>query len=155
MENIVSLVLLTFLVCFVGLPASYSPVLATGAGNDSTISEEPPSIKYCALLGGADRYVGKEVRLSASWKFGFETSYLFDRKCSGRPPAWLEFAEDGQSCPESRVNRKIPGPHDNEADVTAVGKLYGPGRYGHLGAYEYKFVVTCLEKIKVTSSDLK
>jgi hypothetical protein len=114
-----------------------------------------PMVKYCELIERHTRYSGKTVRVSASWKFGFETTFLFDGKCPKEPGAWLEFADDKDTCPETKKNRDAPGPHDREAEVIVTGRLVGPGRYGHLGAYEYKFVVTCLEKIKITGSDLK
>jgi hypothetical protein len=37
---------------------------------------------------------------------------------------------------------------DNKADVVVTGQLHGGGGYGHMGAYRYKFVVTCLESYK-------
>ena len=112
-----------------------------------------PSLSYCDLLKSHSRYDGKLVRVKASWQFGFETSLLQDPECLKQPKAWLEFVDDNEACLQSKENRNAPGKQDREADVTVVGRLYGPGRYGHLGAYKYKFVAVCMEKIKVTASD--
>jgi len=90
-------------------------------------------------------YAGKLLRIKASWQFGFERSFLYTRQCSQQPKAWLEFVDNKDACSQSKKNRIARGKHDKEADVTVTGKLYGPGHYGHLGAYEYKFVVVCME----------
>ncbi len=121
--------------------------------NDSSDTKSIPLLSYCDLLKSHSRYDGKLVRVKASWQFGFERSALYDKKCSRQPEAWLEFVDDNEACPKSKENRNAPGKQDKEADVTVVGRLYGPARYGHLGAYEYKFVVTCMEELKVTASD--
>jgi hypothetical protein len=122
--------------------------------HDSSTTKAIPSLSYCDLLQSHSRYTGKLVRIKASWQFGFERTFLYARECSQQPKAWLEFVDDKDACPRSKKNRDAPGKHDKEADVTVAGKLYGPSRYGHLGAYEYKFVVVCMEEIKVTASDL-
>ena len=131
----------------------YASVTKSGQTRSDSRSSSP--LRYCKLLEGARRYSGKQVRVTAHWRFGFETTILFEPACPERTGAWLEFADDSLSCPESERNRNAPGPHDKEAEVIVTGRLIGPGRYGHLGAYEYKFVATCLEKIKITDSDLK
>lgn len=122
---------------------------------NSTEARAIPALGYCVLLKQPKRFVGKLVRLNASWQFGFETTFLHDRSCPQHPGAWLEFADEKELCPETKKNRSVPTQSDNEAAVTVIGRLYGPGRYGHLGDYQFKFVVTCIEKIKVTSSNLK
>jgi hypothetical protein len=101
------------------------------------------------------RYKGSPVRLKATWQFGFEVSSLYDPGCFDQPKAWLEFADDKVTCPETKTNRNLPHELDKEAEVTVTGTLHGPGRYGHLGAYEFKFVVTCLEKIKVKPPEVR
>lgn len=126
----------------------------TPRGNSSD-GNAAVSLSYCDLLKTPKLYVGKQVRIRASWQFGFETSFVYDRECPLLPKAWLEFVNDDEACPQTKQNRSLPTQSDKEAEVTVVGKLYGPGRHGHLGDYEYKFVVTCLEKLEVTSSDIK
>lgn len=111
------------------------------------------SVSYCEILKAPQSYRGRLVRVSAVWKFGFETSSLYDQKCAELSKTWLEFADEKELCPETEKNRKVPIRGDKEANVTVTGKLYGPGRYGHLGDYQFRFVVNCLEKIKVTASD--
>ena len=147
------LVAIIFLLCVVSINHLVQP--ATLALDLPAATRKVPTLAYCALLKDATRYKSKPVRLKATWQFGFETTCLFDPACAEQPKAWLEFADEKLLCPETQKLRVLPGPSDKEAEVTVVGRLYGPGRYGHLGAYEFKFVVVCLEKLNVTASDQK
>lgn len=155
MFKIVPIALLLFSLSPSTIPVSGSAQRVDRPPDSSADARAIPSLRYCVLLEHPSGHIGKLVRLNAAWQFGFETTFLHDRECPGQPGAWLEFADEKELCPETKKNRSAPGQSDKEADVTVVGRLYGPGRYGHLGDYQFKFVVTCLEKIKVTSSDLK
>ena len=123
------------------------------SGGNGSDTEAIPSLSYCALVKSPKLYSGKLVRIKATWQFGFETTSISDRECSGQPQAWLEFADEKELCPRTKENRNAPGQTDREADITVVGRLYGPGRYGHLGDFQFKFVAVCLEDIKVAPSD--
>lgn len=155
MLKIIPIALLLFSLTQSTIPATESAQRVNPQRDSSADARAIPSLGYCVLLERSNIHIGKLVRLNASWQFGFETTFLHARECSQQPGAWLEFADEKELCPAARKNRDAPGPHDKEADVTVIGRLIGPGRYGHLGAYQYKFVVTCLQKIKITASDLK
>jgi hypothetical protein len=154
MLKIAPIALLLFSISHATTPINRS-TRPVSSRNSSTEARTIPTLGYCALLEHATTHVGKLVRLKATWQFGFEATLLNDRKCPQQPGAWLEFADEKELCPQTRKNQSTPGHSDKEADITVVGRLYGPGRYGHLGDYQFKFVAVCLEKIKVTSSDLK
>lgn len=109
-------------------------------------------LSYCELIKDAEHLAGKEVRVTGIWRFGFEQTALTGKECPNQPQAWLELAEEGELCPGSRKKWNSPGSNDTAAEITAVGRLRGPGRYGHLGDYSFQFVVTCLEKIQVIAS---
>lgn len=155
MLRIVPIALLLFSLPHSAIPVSGSAQRVNRPRDSSPDARVIPSLRYCVLLEHPNVHIGKLVRLNATWKFGFETTFLHDGECPQQPGAWLEFADEKELCPATKKNRDAPGPHDKEADVTVTGRLIGPGRYGHLGAYQYKFVVRCLEKIKITASDLK
>jgi hypothetical protein len=137
------------------LPASAPAQPAYPSYSDSTDGQALPSPSYCVLLESPKRYAGKLVRLRASWRFGFETSLLYDKGCSQQSHTWLEFADEKALCPQTKEKQSLLSRSDKEAEITVVGRLYGPGRYGHLGDYQFKFVVVCLEKIKVTASEMQ
>jgi hypothetical protein len=155
MLKLISITLLLFSLTNCPLTAGQSAQSKNASRDNPADAQAVSSLSYCALLKAPDHHAGKLVRINASWQFGFETSFLYDPKCPRQPKAWLEFADEKEICPETKENRDAPGKSDKEADVTVVGRLYGPARYGHLGDYEFKFVVVCMEKIKVTSSDEK
>jgi hypothetical protein len=150
---------LIFIILLLFLPGNYLHIVSQPAQSkniqpdDSSDKKSIPSLSYCDLLKSHSRYARKLVRLKAAWRFGFEHSFLYDKQCDQHPRAWIEFVDDKDACPASKKNRTIPVQTDLEADVTVTGKLYGPGHYGHLGFYDYKFVITCLEEIKVTASN--
>lgn len=135
------------------LMINWSAASPSTGSSDSVDDQAIPSVSYCGILKDPKAYTGKLVRIKAVWQFGFEITSLYDRKCREKPQAWLEFADEKHLCPETNRNLSIPGRSDKEAEVTVTGRLYGPGRYGHLGGYQFKFVVVCLEKVKVISSD--
>src|SRR6185295_6020118 len=92
------------------------------AGNLSTRESGVNERTKFSVFEGSSRYKGTPVRVTASWKLGFETSRLFDRECPDQPGAWLEFTDDKDSCPETKKNRDAPGRHDKEADVFVTGR---------------------------------
>lgn len=155
MLKIVPIALLLISLSHSTMPVSESAQPVNRQRDSSSDTRAIPSLRYCVLLKHPGVHKGKLIRLNATWQFGFETTLLCDRECPEQPGAWLEFADEKELCPETSKNRSAPGQSDKEADVTVVGRLYGPGRYGHLGDYQFKFVVVCLEKIKVTTSALK
>jgi hypothetical protein len=139
-----------------GLLAASAPAQpAYPSSDDSSDGPAMPSPSYCALLKSPKRYAGKLVRLHASWRFGFETSLLYDKGCSQPFHTWLGFADEKALCPKTKEMQSLLSRSDKEAEITAVGRLYGPGRYGHLGDYQFQFVVVCLEKVKVTASEMQ
>lgn len=112
-----------------------------------------PSLSYCELIKSPELYAGKLIRLRASWRFGFETSALYDKDCPPHSQSWFEFADEKALCPQTKAKQGLIGRNDKEAEITVVGRLYGPGRYGHLSAYEFKFECVCLKEVKVTASE--
>ena len=126
---------------------------------ESTISlEQTQNIQrrtlfYCALMHQPDLYKDSEsIRLSAIWHYGFEWSFLSSPDCPDQPKIWIEFADTSQLCSRPKANtiRLDRKKFDNQAEVTVVGKLYS-GPYGHMGGYQFKFVVTCLESVRKLS----
>src|SRR5262249_35722760 len=107
-------------------------------------------VSYCQLFRNADQYpLRKPVRIAATWTYGFEWTYLSSRDCLEQPKAWVEFVDDEKLCSASKPNlKKMTDGFDNKADVIVTGELHDGGGYGHMGAYRYKFVVTCLESYK-------
>lgn len=113
--------------------------------------ETPEPVSYCELFRNPGRYpAGEQVRIRATWTYGFEWSYLSDRECLNEPRAMFELADEDKLCAASKKNiKKINHKGFNsKADVIVVGKLHDCGGCGHMGSYHYQFVVTCFESYK-------
>jgi hypothetical protein len=115
----------------------------------------PPS--YCDVFRNRARYpFGERVRVSATWTYGFEWSYLSFRDCLDAPRTLVEFVDDEKLCAASKPNiKKIDHRgYNSKADVIVVGELHDCGGCGHMASYRYKFVVTCLESYKKIPPDV-
>ena len=125
-------------------------IISPCSQGDRNPQKPPEQISYCDLFRKTDQIpIGKPIRIRATWTHGFEWSYLSDRDCLDQPKAWVEFVDDDKLCPASKSNlKKMTDGFDNKADVIVTGELRDGGGYGHMGAYRYKFVVTCLESYK-------
>ncbi len=61
---------------------------------------------------------------------------------------WVEFDSEAGSCTK-RAIRRLTNVWEGTFSMTVVGELQSSGgRYGHMGAYRYQFVVKCVESAK-------
>ena len=100
--------------------------------------------------------MGQTVRVRATYEWGFEWQFLYDRGCMSRGNrAWLEDADEDRLCAAAKKNfKKLKDKgFTNKADVVVVGRLYDKGGYGHLNGYKYQFEMSCLESAKQIPSD--
>ena len=113
---------------------------------------EIPTVTFCDLIRDREKYTDKTVRLRAVYRFGFEWSDIYCLECLGveKSSTWLEFADE--TCDGSK---KIKGNGDagKTVKVQVVGKFFTGGGFGHLGGYPNKFVVSCVEKVKIIAKD--
>jgi hypothetical protein len=126
-------------------------ISASPSQRKGQVSQRLDPISYCELFRNLSRYqTGEEVRIKATWTYGFEWSYLSDRECLTERKAMFELADEDQLCAASKKNvKKINHKgFDNKADVIVVGKLRDCGGCGHMSSYRYKFVITCFESYK-------
>lgn len=132
-------------------------ILAARASAQTNQTEQIPTLSYNELLRNKDKYLGKTVRLKSIWGYGFEWSVLCDSECKDETPeVWVDFVYEDDLCKGSKGKLKKGSNHhsDNKAEVVFVGKLLS-GVFGHLGAYQYQFTVSCVEKLKKLKVDLK
>ena len=104
-------------------------------------------VKFCDLLRNPQKYAGEQVKVRASWEYGFEWTYLFCFDCEDSGRAWLDFSDDLDRSSEKVLKHKPKGAA--LVNITLVGTLVGPGTYGHMGGYRYKFTATKAETIRV------
>lgn len=120
----------------------------------TTQKEDIPTLTYSELIQNKDLYVGKTVRVKAFHIYGFEWSFLCDSGCKERrSETWVEF-EDELCKGSKRKLKKGSDNFDNKAEVIYVGKLSN-GNFGHFGAYEFQFTVSCVESYKKLKVELE
>lgn len=114
-------------------------------------ASEIPTIAYCDLLRHPELYEGKVVRIGAIYRYGFEWSEFYCFSCLNQGQTWVDFDESYSSRTKSKIKRKLSGNGEigRTISVVAVGRFYGSGGYGHMGAYRYKFLVSYVEQAKV------
>jgi hypothetical protein len=113
-------------------------------------SEIIPTIGFCEVLRNPESYRGKLIRIQATWQWGFEWSFLYDRNCMERGNrAGIEILDEENLCPGSKKKlKRLPEKFNNKADVRLVGRL-SPGA----NEYHFKFVVSCMEEAHTTNAD--
>jgi hypothetical protein len=102
-----------------------------------------PDLTYAELIKNKDAYLGKTVRLTAIWRYGFEWTYLCTSECKDVEITWVEVLDDNDLCPGSKGNlKKMGNRSDNTAQVVVQGKLEVGRRI------KSQFVISCIEKFK-------
>lgn len=128
---------------------SYSRLQPCDAGDVITVD-------YCDLLRKPELYDQKVVRIQAIYRYGYEWSELYCPDCLTEGRTWVDFDELSETCTKSEVAKKIDdnGFKGRTASVLIVGKFYGSGSgYGHMNAYQFKFLASCVEQAKVILND--
>ena len=133
-------------------------LLFAGSHQQPVESTSIQTVSYCELVSNPKLYVGKTVRIKATYEWGFEWQFLYNRECMNRENrAWVEFVDEDDLCSGSK--KKLKKLKDkgftNKADVVVIGKLSGEEtghRYGD-GGYGYQFVITCVESAKQISAN--
>lgn len=118
--------------------------------------DDIPTLTYDELIQNQVKYADKTVRLRAIWTYGFEWTYLCSDSCSNRTAerAWVEIANEAEQCPRLHKDLKRLGKKsDNQAEVVVIGKLLTGSGYGHMGAYNHAFEISCIVKFKKGTPD--
>jgi hypothetical protein len=117
---------------------------AQGTESTPRLGSEIPYVAYCDLIHGPKKYGGKLVRTNVTYRYGFEWAEFYCLDCSeGEGRTWVSFEEE--LCKKSK-KIKSNGFAGRTVNMQVVGTFVGPGAYGHMGAYQFKFVVRCIEK---------
>lgn len=114
------------------------------------------TINYCDLIRNPELYDQKLVRVQAVYRYGYEWSELYCPDCLTEGRTWVDFDEPSETCTKPEVARNISdnGFKGRTVNVVIVGKFYGSGGgYGHLNAYKFKFLVSCVERAEIILND--
>jgi hypothetical protein len=113
----------------------------------------PPTVSFCELLNTPERYNMKEITVRATYKYGYEWSYLYCLSCIDKGRVWLEFPFNLDASVTKALKR---GPKDaGTVNVTVQGTFIKCGGCGHQGGYPFKFVGTKASNVAVVIKGMK
>jgi hypothetical protein len=146
------------------------PSLVVGQGQKKSTRAEfagVPTADFCDLTVHPERYVGKLVRVGASYVSWWESSYLYNVRCESDERKVHDALDcaGGRGC--ERLGGRVYGlinrrqrPDKNDyafrAYVTLVGRLVGPSEvgFGHLNWAKYEFKIRKVEAAAPMPSDI-
>jgi hypothetical protein len=133
-------------------------VVAAPAVNELNPSSRIPTVRFCELTTHPAKYLNKLVRTEASFVVWWESSYLYSDSCKGNDHE-LSNAPDCSDTDKKCLNlfslqwkkldRHMRSTKSGTSRVNAVfvGRLVGPGEYGHLGSFKYEFRIRSVERV--------
>ena len=110
-------------------------------------------MNFCELLNNSERYNMREVTVRATYKYGFEWSYLYCLSCMDKGRVWLEFPNNLDASATKALKRGPKGA--GTVNVTVQGAFIKCGNCGHQGAYPFKFVGTMARNVAVVIKGMK
>ncbi len=113
---------------------------------------KPIDISFEKLVEDPKKYHNKKVRIEGYYIHSFECSAFagsIDKKraVSYGPNFWVELAINNEDYEKLRIS-------DGIYKLKAIGLFQYGSRYGHLGGYNYHFVITDILKIKKNNSSI-
>ena len=104
------------------------------------------SISYCDLLKNPEKYDGKEVTVSASYRYGFEWQEMFCLDCRNIGKTWLEIGEITKK--SEKILKKFPK-DDGTINALFTGIFQSSkGPFGD-GGYRFRFMLKEISKAKL------
>jgi hypothetical protein len=121
----------------------------------SCIGQESSSqtVIFCELLNNPDRYNMKEVIVRATYKYGYEWSYLYCLNCLEKGKVWLEFPFE-LDAPATKALKGAPN-GSGTVNVTLEGTFIKCGGCGHLNGYPFKFIGSKASNVAVVIKGMK
>jgi hypothetical protein len=121
-----------------------------------------PTVAFCELTSNPEKYVGKIVRTQANYTVWWESSYLYGDRCRDAEHAVHNHRDcsDNDAACEKRFfgqwkkldpyMRSKTSPIQTVYRVNAVfiGRLVGPGEFGHLSGFKYEFRIRRVGKVR-------
>lgn len=120
----------------------------------TTAADGIVEVAFCELVDAPERYLERRVRVRAVFCDCFENAQLFSIACPTAKKVWVEGTQapcsDKVKLPPSRrAASDNPGEQIYGSwnfGVVAVGRLTGiNGKFGHMGGFDHKFEIGCLE----------
>jgi hypothetical protein len=133
-------------------------VVSAPAQNKPKPSPEIPTVRFCELTTHPEKYLNKLVRTEASFVVWWESSYLYSDSCKGNDHELSnapDCSETDKKCLNlfslewKKLDRHMRSTKSGTSRVKAVfvGRLVGPGEFGHLGGFKYEFRIRGVERV--------
>jgi hypothetical protein len=123
----------------------------------SQISDSIPTVDFCDLTVHPKLYVGKLVRVNATFIWWWESSYLYNSRCETDQKKIHDGLDCSRDAECERLSKEVYDhfKHEREnvigpayrSDVTIGGRLVGPRKsgFGHLGSFKFEFKIRNVE----------
>jgi hypothetical protein len=111
------------------------------------------SVTLCDLLRSPEKHNGEEVRVRATYRYGFEVSQLYCLDCADKGKVWLQIPTDLGNASE-RSLRKLPE-GAGIVNLTVQGVFSSGETYGHENGYRYQIVADKISEVKVLQKGIK
>ena len=102
-------------------------------------------VTFCDLLRNPEKYNGQQVRVRATYRYGFEWSQLFCLECLEKSQAWLDTTRLNDD--SVRAFRKLPGA--GIVNLTVQGTFMSGSTYGHNNGYRYQIMAEEVRDVKI------
>jgi hypothetical protein len=103
--------------------------------------------KFCDLLRNPEKYNGTQVRIRATYRYGFEWSQLHCLDCVDKGNAWLQIPVGLDNASKQSLKKLPKGA--GIVNLTVVGVFSGGGAYGHLNGYRFQIVASRISDVAV------
>jgi hypothetical protein len=119
-----------------------------------------PTVPFCELASHPERYINKLVRTKANNIVWRESSYLYADRCldaEHRVHDNWDCADDDYACQRrffAQLGKLARHARSKPSSIPTVrvkavflGRLVGPGSYGHPESFRYEFRITRVERV--------
>ena len=119
-----------------------------------------PTVGFCELTSHPEKYAGRLVRTESSYIVWWESSYLYSESCIDAEHK----IQDAPDCPDNdekclsqfsmewkKLEPYMRSKQTNiqetyRVNAVFIGRLVGPGAYGHLDGFSYEFRIRSVVK---------
>jgi len=110
-------------------------------------------VKFCDLLRNPEKYKDQQVKVRATFRYGFEWQQLYCLDCLDKGRAWLELP-DHMDEESGRTAKKMPK-YAGIVNLTVVGVFHFGSSYGHLNGYRYELIALQIRDVAVIQRGMK
>lgn len=111
------------------------------------------TVKLCDLLRNPAKYRDQQVKVRATFRFGFEWQQLYCLDCLDKGKGWLELPHDLDDESERALKKMPKGA--GIVNLTVVGVFHFGTSYGHMNGYHYELIAQEIRDVAVIQKGMK